>query len=159
MRKILFVMFAALAFVACEKEEANEEVKYNRYYPILYPNAISCLDNSGMTLEIKSDRQSKFLAACIVNDEEPIRTQEDEINSTHYETDNDRYHITQIDEYTYQLTIKPFVEERRLILYFAVPNRPVERIGFAVIGCGYELDDVTKEYLDRFHKWAKEDEQ
>ena len=159
MRKILFVMFAAIAFVACEKEEANEEVKYNRYYPILYPNAISCLDNAGMTLEIKSDRQSKFLAACIVNDEEPIRTQEDEINSTHYETDNDRYHITQIDEYTYQLTIKPFVEQRRLALYFINPKDNYERIGLVVATCGYELESSTKEYLDKLHKWAKEDEQ
>ena len=150
MKRIIFVLMAALAFVACQKEEPKKE----RIVPVLYPNAISCLDNAGMILEIKSDIPSMFYAALLMKEGE--KEGDDHFI---YETSNDRYHITQIDEYTYQLTIKPFVEERRLILYFAVPNRPVERIGFAVIGCGYELDDVTIEYLDRFHKWAKEDEQ
>ena len=37
-------MFAALAFVACDKEEGK---KY--YLPQMEPQIISCLDNSGMS--------------------------------------------------------------------------------------------------------------
>ena len=141
---------AALAFVACQKEEPKKE----RIVPVLYPNAISCLDNAGMTLEIKSDIPSMFYAALLMKEGEKERD-----DHFIYETSNDRYHITQIDEYTYQLTIKPFVEQRRLALYFINPKDNYERIGLVVATCGYELEESTKEYLDKLHKWAKEDEQ
>ena len=110
---------AALAFVACQKEESKEN---DRFIPIFYPNAISCLDNAGMTLEIKSDRPSMFAVASFIKDGEQTNTLEEFYNSMHYETENDRYRITQIDEYTYQLTIKPFVDELKLVFYFLNPK-------------------------------------
>ena len=141
MRKILFVMFAVIAFVACQKEEPKKE----RIVPVLYPNAISCLDNAGMTLEIKSDIPSMFYAALLMKEGE--KEGDDHFI---YETSNDRYRITQIDEYTYQLTIKSFVEKDRMVFYFANPTNTY-RHGFIVVTCGYELTGSLKEYLDNMH--------
>lgn len=143
MKRIIFVLMLALAFVACKKEEANEN---DRYFPIFYPNAISCLDNAGMTLEIKSDRPSEFGYAVIAKDEEKNVDR----SHYHYETENDRYRITQIDEYTYQLTIKPFVEKDRIVFYFFNPKNTY-RPGYIVVTCGYELTGPVKEYLDNMH--------
>ena len=117
---------AALAFVACQKEESKEN---DRFIPIFYPNAISCLDNAGMTLEIKSDRPSMFAVASFIKDGEQTNT---------------------LEEYTYQLTIKPFVDELKLVFYFLNPKNTY-RPGYIAVTCGYEFTGSFKEYLDNMH--------
>ena len=69
MRKILFVLVAALAFVACK--EKDEQIWS---FPKISPTPVySCLDNSGMIIEVKSDIPSKFTYATISKKKRKIR--------------------------------------------------------------------------------------
>ena len=63
MRKILFVLFAALAFVACDKEEDKPNWNFPKFSPSA---ALSCLDNSGMTIVLKSEIPAEFLSTMLV---------------------------------------------------------------------------------------------
>ena len=62
MKKFLLFVFAALAFVACDKEED----KPNWSFPKISPTPVySCLDNSGMIIEVKSDIPSNIFEIAI----------------------------------------------------------------------------------------------
>ena len=149
MKKILFVMFAALAFVACDKEK-DEQIWS---FPKISPTPVySCLDNSGMIIEVKSDIPSKFTYATISKKREKSEVEED-IAKKLYETENEIYKITQIDDYTYQITIKPFIDHRQVAFIIASQEDPYARPGVVIIACGYEIDDYKKEYFGKYYSW------
>ena len=130
MRKILFVMFAALAFVACDKEEGK---KY--YLPQMEPQIISCLDNSGMSFEIKSDIPSKFkFVGYTYKDDDDSTTLSESM-------DTDLYNIIQLDEYTYKVTIKPFSKQVGIAFAFeAIDNPLFGRVSQSIVYCGFETN-------------------
>ena len=149
MKKILFMLFAALAFVACDKEED----KPNWSFPKISPTPVySCLDNSGMIIEVKSDIPSKFTYATISKKREKSEVEED-IAKKLYETENEIYKITQIDDYTYQITIKPFIDHRQVAFIIASQEDSYARPGVVIIACGYEIDDYKKEYFGKYYSW------
>ena len=149
MRKILFVLVAALAFVACDKEK-DEQIWS---FPKISPTPVySCLDNSGMIIEVKSDIPSKFTYATISKKREKSEVEED-IAKNLYETENEIYKITQIDDYTYQITIKPYIDHRQVALIIASQEDPYARPGVVIIACGYEIDDYKKEYFGKYYSW------
>ena len=149
MKKILFFIFAALAFVACDKEK--DEQIWN--FPKISPTPVySCLDNSGMIIEVKSDIPSKFTYATISKKREKLEIEED-IAKKLYETENEIYKITQIDDYTYQITIKPFIDHRQVAFIIASQEDPYARPGVVIIACGYEIDDYKKEYFEKYYSW------
>ena len=148
MRKILFFIFAALAFVACK--EKDEQIWS---FPKISPTPVySCLDNSGMIIEVKSDIPSKFTYATISKKREKSEVEED-IAKKLYETENEIYKITQIDDYTYQITIKPFIDHRQVAFIIASQEDPYARPGVVIIACGYEIDDYKKEYFGKYYSW------
>lgn len=148
MRKILFFIFAALAFVACK--EKDEQIWS---FPKISPTPVySCLDNSGMIIEVKSDIPSKFTYATISKKREKSEVEED-IAKKLYETENEIYKITQIDDYTYQITIKPFIDHRQVAFIIASQEDPYARPGVVIITCGYPMDDRTKEYFGKYYSW------
>ena len=148
MRKILFVLVAALAFVACK--EKDEQIWS---FPKISPTPVySCLDNSGMIIEVKSDIPSKFTYATISKKREKSEVEED-IAKKLYETENEIYKITQIDDYTYQITIKPFIDHRQVAFIIASQEDPYARPGVVIIACGYEIDDYKKEYFGKYYSW------
>ena len=149
MKKILFMLFAALAFVACDKEK-DEQIWS---FPKISPTPVySCLDNSGMIIEVKSDIPSKFTYATISKKREKSEVEED-IAKKLYETENEIYKITQIDDYTYQITIKPFIDHRQVAFIIASQEDPYARPGVVIIACGYEIDDYKKEYFGKYYSW------
>ncbi len=149
MKKILFFIFAALAFVACDKEK-DEQIWS---FPKISPTPVySCLDNSGMIIEVKSDIPSKFTYATISKKREKSEVEED-IAKKLYETENEIYKITQIDDYTYQITIKPFIDHRQVAFIIASQEDPYARPGVVIIACGYEIDDYKKEYFGKYYSW------
>ena len=149
MKKILFFIFAALAFVACDKEK-DEQIWS---FPKISPTPVySCLDNSGMIIEVKSDIPSKFTYATISKKREKSEVEED-IAKKLYETENEIYKITQIDDYTYQITIKPFIDYRQVAFIIASQEDPYARPGVVIIACGYEIDDYKKEYFGKYYSW------
>ena len=149
MKKILFMLFAALAFVACDKEE-DEQIWS---FPKISPTPVySCLDNSGMIIEVKSDIPSKFTYATISKKREKSEVEED-IAKKLYETENEIYKITQIDDYTYQITIKPFIDHRQVAFIIVSQEDPYARPGVVIIACGYEIDDHKKEYFGKYYSW------
>ena len=139
MRKILFVMVAALAFVACDKEE-----KLNWDRPQLSPKVSSCMESEGKTMVLKSDIPAEFIVAFFIpeNSTEPIKGKE------LHETDNDIYNITQVDEYTFRITVKSFIEPSRICFAFESKENPAARSAFALITCGFELSDEEKERME-----------
>ena len=128
MKKILFVLMAALAFVACQKEENKE-----KNFPQMNPQKISCLDKSGMSFELKSDIPSRFSFV-------GYTYKEDNNSTTIIESmDTDLYSITQVDEYTYKVTIKPFSKEVGIAFTFKAIHNPLEgRVAQSVVYCGFE---------------------
>ena len=149
MKKILFFIFAALAFVASDKEK-DEQIWS---FPKISPTPVySCLDNSGMIIEVKSDIPSKFTYATISKKREKSEVEED-IAKKLYETENEIYKITQIDDYTYQITIKPFIDHRQVAFIIASQEDPYARPGVVIIACGYEIDDYKKEYFGKYYSW------
>ena len=149
MKKILFRLFAALAFVACDKEKDEQIWRF----PKISPTPVySCLDNSGMIIEVKSDIPSKFTYATISKKREKSEVEED-IAKKLYETENEIYKITQIDDYTYQITIKPFIDHRQVAFIIASQEDPYARPGVVIIACGYEIDDYKKEYFGKYYSW------
>ena len=125
MKKILFVMFAALAFVACEKEAEKKN------FPHMNPQKISCLDKSGMSFEIKSDIPSRFTFVGYTYNEENNTTLTESM-------DTDLYHIVQVDEYTYNVTIKPFSKQVGIAFAFEATHNPLDgRVAQSVVYCGF----------------------
>ena len=136
-------LFTIFAFVACN-EKSEEQVK-QMVLPDMTPNTFSCFDNSGMTIEIKSDIPSRLIGCDWVN----YDTDED-----FYDTglDTDVYSMTQTDEYTYELTIKPFNEKIRMAFYFkAIDNLSNKMPSVVLIGCGQEISDETKDMLEKYY--------
>lgn len=141
MRKILFVMFAALAFFACDKEEEQIHIR-----PELSPKVSCCMESEGMTLELKSDVPAIFVGAVHYLEQQEIPGYEE---GTHYsETNTDLYNLTQIDEYAFQITIKPFVEPGRIIFGFESKVNPMSRKALAIVACGFEYSNEQKERLE-----------
>ena len=146
MKKILFVMFAALAFVACDKEEDKPNWNFPKFSPSA---ALSCLDNSGMTIVVKSDIPAEFISTMLVLSYQENPGYEEYL----YDTSTDIYDLTKLDEYTYQITVKPFVDNRQLTFIFGSQENPNARRGMVIITCGYPMDDRTKEYFEKYYSW------
>ena len=145
MRKILFVMVAALTLVACnEKEETQIRVR-----PTLSPKVSCCMDSEGMTMELKSDVPAIFVGAAHFLQQQEIPGYEEKTSYNRTDTNNDRYNLTQIDEYTFQITIKPFVEPGRILFAFESKVNPIDRRAIAIVACGFEFSDEYKALLER----------
>ena len=71
---------------------------------------LSCLDNSGMTIVVKSDIPAEFISTMLVLSYQENPGYEESINF--YDTSTDIYDLTKLDEYTYQITVKPFIDYR-----------------------------------------------
>ena len=146
MKKILFMLFVALAFVACDKEKDKPNWNFPKFSPSA---ALSCLDNSGMTIVVKSDIPAEFLSTMLVLSYQENPGYEEYL----YDTSTDIYDLTKLDEYTYQITVKPFIEHRKLVFYFGSQENPNARPGVVIITCGYPMDDRTKEYFEKYYSW------
>ncbi len=148
MRKILFFIFAALAFVACDKEED----KPNWSHPNFSPFATwSCFDNSGMTIVVKSDKPAEFISTSHILSYQEIPGYS---KATIYsDTNTDLYDLTKLDEYTFRIIVKPFVDNGQLTFIFGSQENPNARRGMVIITCGYPMDDRTKEYFEKYYSW------
>ena len=105
------------------------------------------MDSEGMTMELKSDVPAMFVGAVHYLEQQEIPGYEE---GTHYsETNTDLYNLTQIDEYTFQITIKPFVEPGRIIFGFESKVNPIDRRAIAIVACGFEFSDEYKALLER----------
>ena len=93
---------------------------------------------------LKSDIPAEFIVAFFIpeNSTEPIKGKE------LHETDNDIYNITQVDEYTFRITVKSFIEPSRICFAFESKENPAARSAFALITCGFELSDEEKERME-----------
>lgn len=145
--KKLFVFIIIILLTACKEKN---ELNWN--FPKFSPTAaLSCLDNSGITIVVKSDIPAEFISTVL-----SLSYQENpdyEEPAIFYDTNNDIYDLTQIDEYTFQIIVKPFIEQRRLVFYFGSQENPNARPGVVVITCGYQIDDRTKVYFDKYYSW------
>ena len=66
--------------------------------------------------------------------------------------DTDVYSMTQTNEYTYKLTIKPFNQKLRMAFYFKEIDNPSNMMPSVVlIGCGKEISEETKDMLEKYY--------
>lgn len=125
MKKILLTLFIGFFLVACEKEAEKQN------FPHMNPQKISCLDKSGMSFEIKSDIPSRFTFVGYTYNEENNTTLTESM-------DTDLYHIVQVDEYTYNVTIKPFSKQVGIAFAFEATHNPLDgRVAQSVVYCGF----------------------
>lgn len=119
-----------ITLFSCNKEEGK---KY--YLPQMEPQIISCLDNSGMSFEIKSDIPSKFkFVGYTYKDDDDSTTLSESM-------DTDLYNIIQLDEYTYKVTIKPFSKQVGIAFAFeAIDNPLFGRVSQSIVYCGFETN-------------------
>ena len=149
MKKLLLIFITIFALSSCKEKD---ELNWN--HPKFSPTAVwECLDNSGMIIYVKSDIPSNFFLVTAIPEGEKIETQEDIVKHHFYETENDIYKIVQIDEYTFQITIKPFVEDRRVVFYFSSKENPSANCAYIIITCGFNLEDRPKEYFEKYYSW------
>ena len=129
MRKLLFVLMAALAFVACQKEEDNTP-KY--FLPKMTPQTISCVANSETELEVISDIPAAFFGASYIiyseNGEKIGGTDGIESN-----IDPNMFSIVQVDKSKFKVVIKPTTKRIRVGLAFIAADNPEPGRGAFVI--------------------------
>ena len=123
MKKLLLILITIFALSSCNKKE--EKIKWDR--PQLSPKVSSCMESEGKTMVLKSDIPAEFIVAFFTpeNSTEPIKGKE------LHETDNDIYNITQVDEYTFLIIVKPFIEPSRICFAFVSKENPAARTAFA----------------------------
>ena len=138
MKKLLFVLFAALAFVACEKEENRDTTqqdnpkKVEEELPLLNSSPrFKCSPDyivspsEGLTFAIQTSSipiiHNKTYVGNMNNIETQILECENELTSQPYTVDRELYSIKQINECTYQIEIKPFNENRDIMFDFICP--------------------------------------
>jgi hypothetical protein len=102
-----------------------------------------------MTIVVKSDIPAEFISTMLVLSYQENPGYEEYL----YDTSTDIYDLTKLDEYTYQITVKPFIEHKKLVFYFGSQENPNARHCPIVITCGYQIDDRTKEYFDKYYSW------
>ena len=130
MKRIFLIFVMTIALFSCDKDEGK---KY--YLPQMEPQIISCLDNSGMSFEIKSDIPSKFkFVGYTYKDDNDSTTLSESM-------DTDLYNIIQLDEYTYKVTIKPFSKQVGIAFAFeAIDNPLFGRVSQSIVYCGFETN-------------------
>ena len=128
MKKILFVMVAALAFVACQKEENTPDYSL----PQMTPQTISCVANSETELEVISDIPAAFFGAGYTvyseNGEKIGGTDKVESNP-----DPNMFSVVQVDKSKFKVIIKPTTKRIRLGLAFIAADNPVPGRGAFVV--------------------------
>ena len=129
MRKILLILFVALAFVACKKEDNTP--KY--FLPKMTPQTISCVANSETELEVISDIPAAFFGAGYTvyseNGEKIGGTDNVESNP-----DPNIFSVVQVDKSKFKVIIKPTTKRIRLGLAFIAADNPVPgRSAFVVV--------------------------
>ena len=129
MRKILLILFVAIAFVACQKEDSTP--KY--FLPKMTPQTISCVANSETELEVISDIPAAFFGAGYTvyseNGEKIGGTDNVESNP-----DPNIFSVVQVDKSKFKVIIKPTTKRIRLGLAFIAADNPVPgRSAFVVV--------------------------
>lgn len=139
MRKILFVLFAALAFVACDKDGAiinnEDQTRVEKELPMLInpprvynsPQEVNCNKN-GATFTVKTQLPAIHYRTLVSLDNQ-CNTMDCEFENTEmpkmpYEIDRKLYKLTQIDNCTFEITIKPFSVNRDILFDFGSSLSP-----------------------------------
>lgn len=144
MKKILFIISILLTFVACQKEESKKDPE--SYIPHFSKSVIECWDNSGMTLDIVSDKPASFYGVSFSNLDDPNQSR------ILFDTDNDIYTIVQKGGYTFEITIKPYIDKSRIVFVFSSKEHPKARPSMVLVSCGNEIPEETKESFE-YYSW------
>ena len=131
MKKLLFVLFAALAFVACEKDK---EESAGNFQP---PHMLNILPDSynaqaGSVIKIKTPIPT-YNNSYRINDR-PYDTGVDKMPiSFPSGNENEYYKLVQTSADTYEITINPFNKPYKLDVRFVNTDDEVLNFGFVTI--------------------------
>ena len=104
-----------------------------------------------VTIVVKSDKPAEFISTHHILSYQEIPGYS---KATIYsDTNTDLYDLTKLDEYTFRIIVKPFVDNGQLTFIFGSQENPNARPGVVIITCGYPMDDRTKEYFEKYYSW------